>query len=156
MELFLEVVQLYEEFDARVSITDIPQIFKDGITMYFTKVRGYLEEIESAPPPRITTVPEQLQERIEHLRSDKRQKVARFIITDQGAGRIGAKYKEEGGVDFPGKTAVINKIVKFAHKRGADSENEEIMPITKKPRKEREGGINAPVCFLCEKRAPES
>lgn len=114
----------------RVSTTEIVQIFKDGIAMYFKRARSYLEETEATQTQRITTVREYLQERIELLRSNNRQKVSWLIIADQEAGRTRSRYREENAVYFQAKTTAICKVIKSTNKREADSEDEEIIIIS--------------------------
>lgn len=67
MEWLLATACLYEEFDAELHVPAAAQVFKDGITLYYTSVRAYLEGTEEKSPPSITTIPEELAQRFEHL-----------------------------------------------------------------------------------------
>lgn len=81
IEWFLGTACIYEEFDAELHA----QVFKDGITLCCTRIRAYLEGTEENTPPRITTIPEEIAQRIVHLKEATRHNVKPFIIPDEGA-----------------------------------------------------------------------
>lgn len=55
MERIMSTAFLYEELDAQLHIQVEVQLFRDGITLYYTRIREYLEGNEKTTPPRITT-----------------------------------------------------------------------------------------------------
>lgn len=87
MEWYLKVAQPYEEFDARINVADIVQLYKDGVTLYFTTTRKYLEGTEENPPPRLSEVPEELRSRLDQIKTSNGQKVSGLLspIKTQGA-----------------------------------------------------------------------
>lgn len=70
----------YEEFDAQLHVPAASQSFKEGITIYYTRIKAYLEGAEEIEPQRLTQIPELLQQRIIHLREVTRNRVGHFII----------------------------------------------------------------------------
>lgn len=154
MEWFLRTVTLYDEYDAQLQVQAAIKIFKDGITLYYTRVRSYLEGTEECPPPRITKVPEVLEQRIEHLREVTRLQVGGSAISDQGAGSTGCIYESKTAMDFQGKSVNIDKNLKPSSKRGLMSggeEDAEITPVLKKQRRERTASLQ-PISFFCGRK----
>lgn len=66
MDLFMTTACLYEEFDAQLHVQAAVQIFKEGITVFYTLLRAYLEDTEESPLPRVCNVPELHLQRIAH------------------------------------------------------------------------------------------
>lgn len=64
MECFLVTKCLYEEYDAQLHVQEAVQMFKEGITLYYTRLMAYLEGTEGAAPPRIMQVLKVLKQRI--------------------------------------------------------------------------------------------
>lgn len=84
------------------------QLFNDGITLYYTRLRAYLEGTERAITPRITQVPEVLKQRIAHLREVTRHIVGPYIVPDQSAGLTGFCFEQKTDIDFQGKSVAID------------------------------------------------
>lgn len=125
MEWFFNTACLYEEFDAKLHVQEAVQLFKEGVTLYYTRVRAYLEGTEEAAPPRITKVPDVLKHRIMHLKEVTRHRVGPSIIPDQGAGLTGCKYEPRKAIDFQGKSVAIDKnIAKRRNRKAEDKEGD--------------------------------
>lgn len=154
MGWFLTTACIYEEYDAQLHVQAAAQIFKEGITLYYSRVRAYLERTEEAAPPRLTTTPEVLMHRIAHVREVKRLMVGSYIIPEQDAGLTGYHYKQKSYIDFQGKSVSIDKSLKRVWGRGSDSEDE-ITQDPKKHRREKPSQHN-PLCFFCSKKGHRS
>lgn len=76
--------------------------------------------------------------------------MGRYIINDQEAGLTNCSYGVKKAIDLQGKSVTIDKNLKRvgeAVPTGMEDSGE-IAPVTKKPRRERQGG-DQPLCFFC-------
>lgn len=93
-----------------------------------------MEGTEDVGPPRLTVVPEALEQRIDHLRDLTILRVAQLIIPEQDAGLKGCTYKQKSAIDFQEKAITIEKPLKNVGSRISVSQEE----ITPAPEKQRE------------------
>lgn len=151
MEWVLTTALLYEEFDAQVHVQAAVQIFKDGVTIYYIRVRSYLEGTEEFPQTRIRSIPEVLVQRIENICEVTRLKVGSSVIPDQNVGLTGCAYTTEKAINFQGNSVSIDKNLKKPRKRTAKEFDNEIAPSYKKQRQERPA-TTQPICFFCGRK----
>lgn len=137
LEWFLFTACLFEEYDAQLHVQKAVQLFREGVTLYYTRIRACLEGTEEQLPPRITVVPDVLKQRVAHLREVTRHRVGPSIIPDQGAGLTGCNYLLKTAIDCQGKSVTISKDLKRAGPQKEAREEDEITPVFKKPRKDK-------------------
>lgn len=154
MEWFLVTACLYEEFDAELHVPAAAQVFKDGITFYYTRIRAYLERTEEKVRPRITTIPEDLAQRLVHLREVTRHRANPGIIPEQDAGLTGCRYELDQAIDFQGNSFVIYKTLRSCKKRSSSDFNKEITMVSKKPKRDKQPA--QPLYFFCGRKGHQA